>query len=84
MPQPARDTGQNLSTHAMAASSLGSGLLAKYSTSVRVQNARNLLVIKRTQHVTTLARFTALRCLSLLGAVELEAEEVRSDQACRT
>ena len=45
---------------------------------LRSQEAYNLFVARVPRHVTTLARFTALRRLSLLGAFELLHDEVCS------
>ena len=42
-----------------------------------MQEARNLFVPKAPRHVTTLARFTALRYVSLLGAESLLPMQVR-------
>ena len=41
-----------------------------------MQEARNLRVSKAPRHLTTLARFTALRSLSLLGAELLSPKQV--------
>ncbi len=46
-------------------------------TAARVQEALHLSVRAAPQHVTTLARFTALRRLSLFGLEGLRPEEVR-------
>ena len=42
------------------------------------QEARNLFVARVPRHVTTLARFSSLRSLSLRGAESLSADEVRT------
>ena len=41
-----------------------------------LQVAHNLLLAKAPRHRTTLARFSALRCLSLLNVEYLQAAEV--------